>query len=272
MVPIGASFIGLALWNPYVAFTLATLVVMGYARYRWRKRLAKIKHPKDFGYSIHAEFGPEGAIPRRERLAEIFPDRPKEELDEWFRDYQQVDSLASSIAEMGGAAALGREAIIHMIESRFEWMSERGSEAALSRISYETAFGGYHDHPIRAKDFSMLPEGVLPELVEHHPSLIKRSFGLLGKGRGLVGVLALFAGLGAILDLKGWTTDLQQRLLVFCAITLAGIPAWAYLHLFTYVRNKHGTNGRAWTVAMLLLHPISMTVWMIAIIVALCLR
>lgn len=272
MVPIGLSFIGLASWNPYAAFTLAGLAVIFYARHRWKRRLAKIRHPKDFGYSIHAEFGPEGAIPRRERLTEIFPDRPSKELDEWLQDYQEVDSFASSIAEMGGTVVLGREVVIHMIRSRFEWMTGRGSEAALSRISYEAVFNDYHDRPIRSKDFSMLPSDAPFEQFKRQPSLIERSLGLLGKGRGLVGVVALFAGLGVMIDLKGWATDIQQRLLVFCAITLSGIPVWAYLHLFAYVRAKHGTNGRAWTLAMLLLHPISMVVWMIAIIFALSLR
>jgi len=52
--------------------------------------MAKRNNPKDFGYTIYAEFGPEARIPRLDRLHETFPDRPQEKLADWCSEYASV--------------------------------------------------------------------------------------------------------------------------------------------------------------------------------------
>jgi hypothetical protein len=261
--------VGLAFRNVWLAGIVCLFLLLVWAHVWIKRRMAKSRNPKDFGYSIYAEFGPEACIPRLDRLREIFPDRAQEELAEWCSEFASVSDLAGKIAEMGGNEILGKGAAETMLRSKFDWLAERGVDAALGQIRITCVYSDYSVHPVRNKDFTRRSIGENPPLDQRPSQTIGgpgRLLQLMGKARGLVGFLTVFTVLGAVMDFGGWVEDPIGRFQVWLIITLLAIPLWAYLLLFTFVGSrKTSVGGWFWNVACFLIHPIPMAIYLIAL-------
>ena len=112
-----------------------------------QRQLNKRRNPKDHGYSVYSEFGPDLRIDRLERLKAKFPQIDPKIIQEWISDYEMVDDVVWTVAEAGGREHNSREFITVYFYDRFPWLDGVGLEAALNRVDYFAWHEGYHTHP-----------------------------------------------------------------------------------------------------------------------------
>lgn len=142
-----AIALAIASWNPtwaciFVA-SVSTIVALTYLH----GVIARFRSPKDYGYHVYAEFGPELRIPRFDRLKEVFPKISDNEVAEWIADFKRVDDLIWQVAQCGGASRVGRARASDLFSQRFEWLSGKGLSTALSRSDYIAWHEGCSDAP-----------------------------------------------------------------------------------------------------------------------------
>jgi hypothetical protein len=114
---------------------LGLLALLGIL-YIVRTLLWKHADPKDYGYCVFAEFGPEMRIPRDQRLREQFPRLASDTLTEWLADYQRLTEWIGCIADRGGADSIGRAETEQACMKSFPWLRRRGLRTAMFLTNY----------------------------------------------------------------------------------------------------------------------------------------
>lgn len=111
---------------------LALLAILYVVRTLWWKHV----NPKDYGYCVFAEFGPEVRIPRDQRLKEKFPRLAAATLTEWLADYEGLTEWIGRIADRGGADSIGRAETEQACMKSFPWLRRRGLRTAMFLTNY----------------------------------------------------------------------------------------------------------------------------------------
>jgi len=127
-------------WAFIFAASVIAIVLLAYIH----GQIARARCPKDYGFHVYAEFGPERRIPRIERIKEIFPKLSDDSVAEWIADFKQVDDLIWRVATCGGASELGRAKVADVFSQQFIWLSGVGLNTAISRSDYFAWHDGYN--------------------------------------------------------------------------------------------------------------------------------
>ncbi len=106
------------------------------------------RNPKDFAYSVFAEFGPKLRINRDERLKTKFPSVSASDIKQWLSDFEDVEKRVWYAAKAGGSVHNSHEELESFMKSEFKWLEGDGLRTALFRIDYFAWHEGFHESPI----------------------------------------------------------------------------------------------------------------------------
>lgn len=113
----------------------------------FQRLLNRKRNPKDFAYSVFAEFGPKLRIDRDKRLKAKFPGASSSDIAEWLHDFDDVEKSVWFAAEAGGSVHNSREELERFLQSRFGWLDGDGLRTAMFRIDYFAWHEGFHESP-----------------------------------------------------------------------------------------------------------------------------
>lgn len=130
-------------WAVAFSASVIAIVLLAYLH----GQIARVRFPKDYGFHVYAEFGPDMRIPRTERIKEVFPKLSDDSVAEWIADFKQIDELIWRVASCGGASKLGRAKVADVFSQQFAWLSGMGLKTALSRSDYFAWHEGYDKAP-----------------------------------------------------------------------------------------------------------------------------
>lgn len=117
------------------------------ALYFWRRRQARLRHPKDFAFAVCTSFGPELRLPRDVRIRRVFPSISDELLSEWLQDFKRVDAEIFRLAREGGPERLGRKVVRNRLQHAFPFLVGRGLRQALFLVGFNAWHEGYDESP-----------------------------------------------------------------------------------------------------------------------------
>lgn len=90
----------------------------------------------DRAYALLEEFGPQRSRPPDQRLAEQFPQLTDEQVREVLELAARVSKSVWSLAERGGEAKLGRDAIVAELQAAHPFLREAGLDRARFLVNY----------------------------------------------------------------------------------------------------------------------------------------
>ncbi len=137
----------ISIWSGTGAFIFIGIVIMLSLILNVNSVIAKKQSPKDFGFDVYAEFGPELRISRDTRLKEVFPEQSNEEIREWLVDFERVDKFIWRLAECGGSSKIDEAQVSKLFAHHFPWLNGRGLRTAKSRSNYLAWHEGYEKNP-----------------------------------------------------------------------------------------------------------------------------
>jgi RimJ/RimL family protein N-acetyltransferase len=113
--------------------------------HRYERRLAAIVDPQtlDRAYAVLEEFGPQRSRPATERLAGQFPQLTDGQVREVLEQVGRVSKSVWSLAERGGEAKLGRDAIVAELQAAHPFLREAGLERATFLVNYYAWHDGH---------------------------------------------------------------------------------------------------------------------------------
>jgi hypothetical protein len=128
---------------PYVPCLNINLVI-----YLWNNsmkifRAEPIEDKKNRALIIYFEFGPDGRIPRNERLAAEFPAVSEEIRLSWVEEFEQIDRGIWKFAEEGGTKIYSKESFSSAFKQTYPWMNDKAIEKAYFLMSYYAWHEGY---------------------------------------------------------------------------------------------------------------------------------
>jgi hypothetical protein len=85
----------------------------------------------DASYAMCEEFGPEGRIPREERLKQKFPQLSAGELQELLRRVNEVNKTVWSLAERGGGIKMQERVVIAELQRNHPFLRHEGLARAV---------------------------------------------------------------------------------------------------------------------------------------------
>lgn len=97
----------------------------------------------DRAYAVVEEFGPQRSRPPDQRLAEQFPQLTDEEVREVLERVGRVSKSVWSLAERGGEAKLGRDAVVAELQAAHPFLRDAGLERARFLVNYYAWHDGY---------------------------------------------------------------------------------------------------------------------------------
>jgi hypothetical protein len=90
----------------------------------------------DRAYATLAGFGPELSLPLVERLARHFPELSPEQGREVLEQIERVTRTVWSLAERGGEARLGRDAVVNELRAAHAFLHDTGLKHAVLLVNY----------------------------------------------------------------------------------------------------------------------------------------
>jgi hypothetical protein len=97
----------------------------------------------DASYALCKEFGPEGRIPRDQRLREKYPELSTAELQEIVRQVEAVAQTVGSLAERGGTRKIKKQEVIAELQGKHAFLQGEGLTMALFLVDYYAWHDGY---------------------------------------------------------------------------------------------------------------------------------
>ena len=93
---------------------------------------------KSEAFLVYAEFGPDRAIARHERLASKFPQLSTDEVDAWLREFQEVEAKAYDFAVEHRRHNLSPDATTKKIRAAFPFLDSEAASKAFNQAMYFT--------------------------------------------------------------------------------------------------------------------------------------
>ncbi len=125
------------------SFVGGSLLVVGAVTYWIRERRYRTGSPKSAAFEVFVEFGPQGLVPREERLSKLFPKHSPDEIAEWIGEFKLVEAETWRLAEEGGNTARPDEEITRILKARFSFLQPSALNCATSLISFHVWHEGY---------------------------------------------------------------------------------------------------------------------------------
>lgn len=97
----------------------------------------------DRAYALLEEFGPQRSRPATERLAGQFPQLTAEQAREVLEQVARVSKTVWSLAERGGEAKLGHDAVVSELQAAHPFLREAGLDRARFLVNYYAWHDGY---------------------------------------------------------------------------------------------------------------------------------
>ena|SRR4029077_1190738 len=94
-------------------------------------------------YLVYSEWGPDRRTPRPKRLRNAFPLLTEADVDSLMSLFKQVDAAVWELAEKGGDAKLGREAVRDSLKTDFPFLAGPGLDRAHFLVNYYAWHEGY---------------------------------------------------------------------------------------------------------------------------------
>ncbi len=148
---VATVVLNLAALSPRVAAIVAVAVLLGVAGFLLRRSDYRRRAPKSAAFEIYIEFGPEGLMPRPERLAKAFPSLTSEEILQWIDNFREIETEMWRLAELGGSSALSDSDMTMQLGSKFPFLESRAITAAICQVNHYAWHDGYILEPKEKK-------------------------------------------------------------------------------------------------------------------------
>jgi hypothetical protein len=102
-----------------------------------------IDSEKSRAYVVYSEFGPSLRIPRFDRLVAEFPQAGSPAINEWLKNFKEMDAAIWKLAEEGGRTNIRRNDFLKSFSSVYPWLDEPGLQRAWFLCTYYIWHEGY---------------------------------------------------------------------------------------------------------------------------------
>ena len=105
--------------------------------------LRRFEFPQDLAFKAYTGFGPTLALPAVQRIRRKVWWATTSEIERWIADFERVDKLIWNLAERGGAAKLGEDAVRRELSDAFPFLRHAGLRQAIFLVNYYAWHEGY---------------------------------------------------------------------------------------------------------------------------------
>jgi hypothetical protein len=105
--------------------------------------LRSLEFPMDAAFVAYTKFGPTLALAPVQRIRRRVWWASPSEITRWIADFDQVNTLIWNLAERGGAAKLGEDAVRRELSDAFPFLRHAGLRQAIFLVNYYAWHEGY---------------------------------------------------------------------------------------------------------------------------------
>jgi hypothetical protein len=97
----------------------------------------------DRAYVVFEEWGPNKRTPRKERIAQTFPELADEEIESVLQRLDEVSKTVWAVAELGAESKLGKQKVLELLQVQHPFLRDQGLQRAFFLANYYAWQEGY---------------------------------------------------------------------------------------------------------------------------------